>query len=334
MLDALRAALVGRFTGELEPLPQRGVAHAHVRLVGSGLVARVPRWSQVGLDPAANLAHQAEAFRRAVPSGHTPGLADILPPGPGLPMGALLVTEVRGRPPRLAEEMPAIAVALAALHRLPVPAAPARPPLANPADPLRATLETVERQAAHFDHAGLDETARRILRQELAAARADAEQADTARADGTGPLSLIGSDVHPGNFLIDEAGRAWFTDLEKAQYGHPGIDLAHATLYTSTRWDPEVAATLTAADERHFLDAWTAAVPAGLAEAVICDLPRLRRLVALRTLSWMARWRREGDRLSPGMPAPLARHMAAHIADVLSADTLDRLRRAWAAGGC
>ena len=68
----------------LEPMPRRGVAHDHVRLAGRGLVARVPRWSQLGLDPAANLEQQAAAFRRAAPGGHTPELAAVLPPGPEL----------------------------------------------------------------------------------------------------------------------------------------------------------------------------------------------------------------------------------------------------------
>ena len=81
------------------------MAHAHFRLPG-GALARVPRWSQIGLDAAANLAHQATAFTRAAPSGHTPNLLGTLAPGPDLPMGALLVEEINGRPPRLAKTSP------------------------------------------------------------------------------------------------------------------------------------------------------------------------------------------------------------------------------------
>ncbi|HEY0836047.1 MAG TPA: aminoglycoside phosphotransferase, partial [Azospirillum sp.] len=98
---------------DLEPMPLKGVAHDHVRLKGRGVVARIPRWSQVGLDAAANLAHQAAAFARAAPGGHTPELVAVLEPEPGLPMGALLVGEVVGRPPRLPADMAAIAEALA-----------------------------------------------------------------------------------------------------------------------------------------------------------------------------------------------------------------------------
>lgn len=300
------------------------MAHDHVRLAGRGLVARIPRWSQVGLDPAANLAHQAAAFERAAASGHTPRLDAVLAPSEGLPMGALLVTEVTGRPPRLPADMPAVARALAALHRLPLPAPGARAPLASPPDAVAATLALVERQASFFDRIDLEPVARSALAEELAAARALALPAEQ-------PVVLVGTDVHPGNFLIDEAGHAWFTDLEKAQYGHPGIDLAHASLYTSTRWDPAVDAVLTPAQTGDFHRAWMEAVPAALAAAVAPVLPPLRRLTWLRTLSWMARWAVEGESLARAMPEPLRRHMARHVADVFRPATIERVRAGWQA---
>ncbi|HYH21976.1 MAG TPA: phosphotransferase [Azospirillum sp.] len=310
---------------DLEPMPLKGVAHDHVRLKGRGVVARIPRWSQVGLDAGANLAHQAAAFARAAASGHTPELVAVVEPGPGLPMGALLVGEVAGRPPRLPADMGAVAGALAALHRLPLPPAALRPPLASSADPVTATLALVERQAAYFDTADLAPAARARLAEELDAARHD-------RPDLPMPIALVGTDVHPGNFLVDARGKAWFTDLEKAQYGHPGIDLAHASLYTSTMWDSAVAAALAPNDVAAFHAAWEAAVPAALAAAVRPWLRPLRRLTWLRSLSWMARWKVEGDRLSPGMPADLCAHLRGRLDDVFRPDTIDRVRRDWHQG--
>ena len=81
------------------------MAHAHFRLP-DGALARVPRWSQIGLDATANLAHQATAFTRAAPSGHTPNLLGTLEPGPDLPMGALLVEEIRPPAPPVAKTSP------------------------------------------------------------------------------------------------------------------------------------------------------------------------------------------------------------------------------------
>ena len=328
VLSALHSALtrLPAFSGlppdALEPMPRKGVAHDHVRLKGRGLVARVPRWSQLGLDPAANLNQQAAAFRRAAPSGHTPERVALLPPHGRLPMGALIVTEIAGRSPRLPGDMSAIAEALAALHRLPLPVAAARAPLPSPADPVAATLAVVERQAVWFERAGLDPAALARIRAELDDARAFA-------LDAPSPVTLVGSDVHPGNFLIDEAGKAWFTDLEKAHYGHPAIDLAHASLYTSTMWDREVAAALRPQEVTAFLSAWEAAVPPALAEATRPWLRPLRRLTWLRTLSWMARWKVEGASLSPDMPDALSAHMDAHAADVLRPDTVERVSRDW-----
>ncbi|SMH33698.1 phosphotransferase family protein [Azospirillum agricola] len=331
-LPALHAALA-RLPGfaalpmdALEPLPLKGVAHDHVRLRGHGLVVRIPRWSQMGLDPLTALDHQAAAFRRAEPSGHTPRLAAVLPPAPasenGLPLGALLVGEIVGRTPRLPDDMPAIARALAALHRLPLLPPEERPPLPAPADPAAALLAQVERQADWFADAGLAAEARALIEAELDAARA-------ARLDGPAPVVLVGVDVHPGNFLIDAAGKAWFTDLEKLQYGHPAMDLAHASLYSSTKWDPAVDAALTAAEVAAFHESWAAAVPAELAGAVRPGIKPLRRLTWLRTLSWMARWSVKGATLSPGMPDSLRIHMDGHAADILRAARIEQVRRDW-----
>nr|WP_246513758.1 aminoglycoside phosphotransferase family protein [Azospirillum picis] len=308
----------------LEPMPLKGVAHDHVRLRGRRLVARIPRWSQLDLDAWTALERQAAAFRRAEPSGHTPRFAGLLPPGDGLPSGALVVGEVEGRPPVLPADMPAIARALAALHRMAPP--DLYDPLPAPADPVAALLAQVERQAEWFDRAGLSPQARDLVAHELAAARAG----DLDPPAGTPvPLTAVGVDVHPGNFLIDAWGKAWFTDLEKLQYGHPGADLAHASLYTSTKWDPAVDAELAREDVAAFQDAWAMAVPGDLADEVRPWLKPLRRLVWLRTLSWMARWSAEGAALSPGMPEPLRDHMDAHAADILRPERIEQVRREW-----
>ena len=61
-------------------------------------------------------------------------------------MGALLVEEISGRPPRLSEDFPAIAKALAAIHALPSEPAP---------NPIIATVQVIERQAPYFAKAEL-----------------------------------------------------------------------------------------------------------------------------------------------------------------------------------
>ena len=58
------------------------------------------------------------------------------------------------------------------------------------------------------------------------------------------PLTVALADTHPGNFIVDQDGIAWFVDLEKVHVGSPAIDLAHATLATSTLWHPDVGKVL------------------------------------------------------------------------------------------
>ena len=86
----------------------------------------------------------------------------------------------------------------------------------------------IEPQARYFDRARLSEGAAAQIRDELAWARAYARDSrGTAQ-----PITLCATDTHPGNFLIEHAAdappHAVFVDLEKALYGSPAIDVAHA----------------------------------------------------------------------------------------------------------
>ena len=120
---ALRHARLPVADAPLQLLGDKGLAHHHVRLVGTGWLARLPKQSQMGLGAAANLAYEAACFERAGPSAHVPRLMGHLPPSAALPRGGLLVEEISGRNAVLPQDLPAIAQALAAIHSLPLPAA-------------------------------------------------------------------------------------------------------------------------------------------------------------------------------------------------------------------
>lgn len=329
---AALARRLGAHPDDITPLASRGVAHDHFRVAGAGLVLRVPRLQALqGLDPAAALARQAAAFTRAAVTGHAPRLERAIAPAPddGLPYGALLVREINGRTPRLPDDMPAIAAALAALHALPLPAAADRAPLPDPlpngSGPVGGLLGFVRSRWSLIERAGLPAATQALLNDELTAA-----ERQTAELTRVGePLTLVGVDVHPGNFLIEADGRAVLTDLERAQYGHPAADLAHASLTSSTRWDPAVAATLTPGDSAAFYTAWEAAAGAALAESCRPAFAVLRRLVWLRTLTWMAHWRDGGRACAPAMPAALLAHMDAHAAAMLSSDEIEAIAAEW-----
>jgi aminoglycoside phosphotransferase (APT) family kinase protein len=326
VLAPLRRALRGAGSpladADLQPLGDKGLAHHHVRIVGSGLLARVPKQSQMGLDAATNLAYEAACYRRAAASGHVPLVDSELPVSAALPRGALLVQEVVGRNARLPQDLPAIAEAFAAIHGLPLPdGAAERAPLRDDADPLAALRAEIDAQAAYLDAAALAPAAR---------AAVQAQRAQLARQCESGarpPRRLIAFDGHPGNFLVRASdGRAMLVDLEKARYSHPPLDLAHATLYTSTTWDIDAdsRAELTPAQVQAFYDAWQRGCEIGAASRA-WFVP-LRAAMWLWSITWCAKWR---------VLSPRRAHASAdgedwsseHSSDALIAHVRDRVDR-------
>lgn len=315
-------------------LTDKGLAHDHVAMPGTGLLFRVPKQSQMELGPADNLAFQAECFRRAAASGAAPALRDIVDPDDVLPFGALVVEHVEGRAASLPGDLPAIACCLAAIHALPQPGECAQ--LGVFRNPLAGILEEVERQAENLDHPGVPSISRRLVRDEIALLRRDAA-ADAAA------LCLITFDAHPGNYLIRPDGSAVIVDLEKMRYSAPGFDLAHASLYTSTTWDIESRAELTPAEIAGFYRNWLETVPPGLRDAARPGLVAERRGMWLWSVTWCARWLAESaggadhgstrDWSKHLSDDRLTRHVANRVTDYLSPESVERVREDWRKGG-
>jgi hypothetical protein len=317
----------------LEPMRAKGLIHAHVRVSGTGSVLRIPRLSSFGFEPTVNLDYQAACFRRAAASGHVPELLGTIAPQPGIPWGALVIAEIDGGTPPVPDGLPAIAEALAAIHALPVPAEDDRTPLPSHADPVAATLDVIEVQARYLPHAGLSSAARLQIDEELALARGFA--ATTAGADI--PVTLVGTDTHPGNFMMRPDGVAVFVDLEKMLYGAPAIDLAHATVYTSTMWDADVASALTDGDVAAFYAAYFGALPEELAKRIRPWCAPLRRFTWLRTTTWCAKWRvdsRDGAAWSAARHDPdYIDSVRARVADYFDAATIESIRAGFDSSG-
>lgn len=268
----------------LVPLPDKGLAHDHVRLQCTGWLARLPKQSQLGLSAQDNLDYQRACFERAAASGHTPVLHGVLSPSAHLPRGAFLVQAIEGRPARLPHDLPALATALAALHALPLPEVAARPPLINAADPLQSLVQEIELQATHLATAQLPAAVLAAIERERTRLQ--------GRVNGTDRPArcLIAFDAHPGNFIVQPDRRAVLVDLEKCRYAHPGLDLAHATLYTSTTWDVDTHAVLTADEVLGFYADWAHAV-GPLGTAAWPWHGALRRAMWLWSITWCSKWR-------------------------------------------
>ena len=318
-----------------QALPATGTAHGHVRLK-SGLLARVAYAHEGDASAAGRLQAQAAAFRHLEPAGRTPKLHRVIEPRAGLPGGALVVDFIDGRAPRLPGELLAMAETLARIHTLPLP--PARSPIPRQSNPFIETLEAIELNATCFlDKAVPDPAARAEIAGELRAVRA------LSLPLVQQPLTVALADTHPGNFIVDGAGIAWFVDLEKVHVGSPAIDLAHATLPTSTLWHPDVGALLSREDVAAFDESYLARIGAKRAEALRPWIVPMRRLTWLRTTLFMARWRVETRAprdpanttqwSDAGLDPKMKRHIDARIDQCFARETIRRIRSEWLAKG-
>jgi hypothetical protein len=301
LLTSLRAALAAQGSPwanvPLARLKDKGLAHDHVCLCGTGVLARIPKQSQLQLSAQDNLTYQRACFERASAAGHAPHLRGILPTSAHLPRGALLVEEIVGRNAALPGDLALIVQALASIHALPLPDVADRHPLINSPDPLQAMLDEVSEQARHVPAAAVSSHVESVIHAELARLRNACAQGERP------PRHLIAFDGHPGNFIIrGSVGspadsqpappvQAVLVDLEKCRYSYPGLDLAHATLYTSTTWDLDSHAVLEVAEVVGAYAAWGAAVGVRTAHAAKVWHVPLRRAMWLWSITWCAKWR-------------------------------------------
>ncbi|MEH6354759.1 MAG: phosphotransferase [Marinobacter sp.] len=263
-------------------LPDTGLAHAHVRLGNSGQLLRIPKQSQVGLDPEPHLAHEASCFQASAPSLVTPALHQVLSVSPALPRGALVLDYIDGVPLTLPEHLTPLSLSLARIHCVDVPPAIHRR-LSLPEDPLASMLREIRTQVEFLARAGVSVDVQARVQGQLEIATR------LAGLDERPPESLITFDAHPGNFLIDKKGTAWMVDLEKCRISYPGFDLAHSTLYTSTTWDMNSYAVLGIDDIACAYQSWEQAFGAEGADHRPWHVP-LRRLMWLWSTTWCAKW--------------------------------------------
>jgi aminoglycoside phosphotransferase (APT) family kinase protein len=314
-------------------LPATGTAHGHVRLK-NGLLARVVYAHEGDASAAGRLHAQAAAFHHLAPAGRTPKLHEVIEPRAGLPGGALVIDFIEGRAPRLPGELGAIAETLARIHALPLP--PVNSPIPRQSNPFLETLDGVELNARRFlDKAVPDAAARAEIAEELRAVRG------LSLPPAQQPLTVALADTHPGNFIVDATGVAWFVDLEKVHVGSPAIDLAHATLSTSTLWHPDVGALLSRDDVHAFQENYLARLPKQQADALRPWIVQMRRLTWLRTTLFMARWRVETRAprdpanttqwSDSGLDPKMKRHIDARIDQCFERGMIRSIRSEWLA---
>jgi Phosphotransferase enzyme family len=267
----------------LELLPDKGLAHWHVRILGSELLARVPKQSQMGWAPDINLVYQSACFRAAQSSGRVPAFFGTCPISTNLPYGALLVQEIIGSAAQLPKDLQAIATTLASVHSIDLRSI-------HKSDVERLKKDTslggilteiIEHRAS--THPTLfGPQFYKILDSGIHELGILCQSSPTLQA------RLIAYDVHPGNFMIQPNGVAILVDLEKVRISAAGFDLAHATQYTSTTWDIESRADLDIQAIKNFYDTWYAKVQPTAVET--SSFLITRKAMWLWAISWCGSW--------------------------------------------
>jgi Ser/Thr protein kinase RdoA (MazF antagonist) len=193
-------------------------------------------------------------------------------------------------------------------------------------------LGRISAQDVYGDHPALPEPSRRVITTRLEAlARTIPHLGDKLEP------RLISFDAHPGNFLITAAGKAVLVDLEKLRYSYPPLDLAHATLYTSTTWDVDASFELSTSQVAQAHEVWR--VAAGpMAEPYLAALVPLRELMWLWSVTWCAKWLTESGKTKPAgaqgenwsqtnSDHALIEHVRARVNDYLSIGCINRVQQ-------
>ena len=125
-------------------------------------------------------------------------------------------------------------------------------------------------------------------------------------------------------------------DLEKLRYSYPPLDLAHATLYTSTTWDVDASFTLSTAQIARAYEVWLSTA-GEMAEPYLVAFVPLRELMWLWSVTWCAKWLTESEKpkhasgaggedwSQANSDASLIRHVRSRVDDYLTISTIDRV---------
>jgi aminoglycoside phosphotransferase (APT) family kinase protein len=270
-----------------------GAYHEHTLAEGGdrAAVLRVPTGSQWGLPLAAQLDREHRTLHALEGTGVAPAPLGLLA---GEEPPVLVEEHVAGRAFSYATDLPALGRALAAVHAVPAPAHLPR------VDAATALLDDAwERLGTAAPGEAHDLLAARAAELEPAGGAAPRDllghRAEPAVEVALDDVTIVHTDVHPGNLVVTGDGRVRMLDWEAARVGAPAWDLAHAIAPTTTLWDPAAAAELGPDEVGALLGAYAAARGEDLGD-VAARVRALLGVVVVRALSWVLSAHAEGLR--------------------------------------
>jgi hypothetical protein len=247
-------------------------------------LARLVTGSQLGLPLPEQARYEARALELLEPSGRAPRLVGLEPAPLGLPCPLLVETHLPGRPLNYASDLAAAARCVADVHALGVPREHA---LLDHRDPGRAIVAEARDWAAPY--LGWHD-APRASRAALRAAFTSIER-DLLSHEGLvepADLAIVNYNLNTHNFSVDEDGLASLVVWEKARVAPAAQDLAHFLLPTTTLWRDATSTWLAPEQEQAMLEIYLAARSDVPRQRFLTQLAWLKRLVALRAVTWCA----------------------------------------------
>jgi hypothetical protein len=247
-------------------------------------LARLVTGSQLGLSLPAQARYEARALALLEPSGRAPRLVALEPEPLGLPCPLLVETHLPGRPLNYASDMAAAARCVADVHALGVPREHA---LLDERDPGRAIVaEARDWAAPYLGWHDAPPASLRVLRAAFASIERDLPAYDGLIEPAD--LAIVNYNLNTHNFSVDEDGLASLVVWEKARVAPAAQDLAHFLLPTTTLWRDATSTWLAPEQEQAMLEIYLAARSEVSRQRFLPQLAWLKRLVALRAVTWCA----------------------------------------------
>jgi aminoglycoside phosphotransferase (APT) family kinase protein len=247
------------------------------------VVIRCVTGSQIGLSLSEQVLYESRALRALEGSGRTPACLAVQPEPAGIPFPFLIETYLPGRPLDYGIDLTAAAQCVAAIHDMPV--SPGHG-LQVHADPF-TSISGESRQWAgpYLAWSGASRESRSALARAFAIVEDD--QTRAARVFTEPDLAFVNYDLNTHNFIVaPDGGFVSLVDWEKARVAPAVQDIAHFLIPTTTLWRASSATRLTDEQESRFTATYLAARQRVDPQAFAAQLAMMRRLIALRAVSW------------------------------------------------
>ena len=247
------------------------------------LVVRIVTGSQIGLSLPEQVLYESRALNLLEDSGRTPRVVAVQPDSSELPFPFFIESYLPGTPLDYATDLDASACCIADIHQV---AVPVEHGLQVHRDPGPSILEESRTWAEEYlNWAEGPRASRAALRRAFAVIEADLAQAAAIFAEPD--LVFVNYDLNTHNFIVrpDDCFVS-LVDWEKARVAPAVQDLAHFLLPTTTLWRTSTATRLTPAQEARYLNTYLAARPHLDRDRFMLQLAQMRRLIALRAVSW------------------------------------------------